>query len=493
MPRGPAYLRVFALLGAGLVTCQVLGQKAPSPAKVSMTTLTPSVYEASRGTLEVPQFHEQPEAGSLQLAFVVLRSGAPEPGPPVFFLNGIPGSATAMRDSPLWEEHLKSADVVLLDQRGCGQSEPRLMWSGEGFRAERLFGNTAQALDHALQTATAIRAFAEQRGVHLSAFNTRESARDIEALRAALGYDTFDIIGHSGGAHLGLEYLRQHPERVAHFASLGTAGPNDIHALPARLDQSLRQVSALAAADSRIGKAMPNLFERIVALLKRLEQQPLEIPVAHPSSGEQLTLSLGRYGLQFILLLDLGDPADFVVFPRLVHELEQGRTDTVSWFVRRRYRQMSDWPAVLFINRGSSGATAERWAMIRSQAMSSPFGMVRCLFSPEIDAAFGVQDLGDEFRKPVESDVPSLFVSGSLDANTPPERATDAMRGFSQAQHLLVENGGHDSLLDRPEVHEAIRAFFDEQAQEPATIALPTPTFALLDGADDLVRHPSLP
>ena len=449
-------------------------------------------YSAEVGQLVVPQLHEEPQEGALLLAVCVLRSSAEEPGPPVFYLNGIPSGAIETRDWETWAPYLETADVVLIDQRGCGRSEPRLVWDREPFRAEKLFGSPEGALAHAVETAEAIRAYTDENGVHLKAFNTRESARDIDAVRAALGYDKIRVIGHSGGAHLGLEYVRQYGERVANFVSLGTAGPNDIHSLPSTLDESLRRVSELAAADPRIGAAMPDLFGRIQGLLPKLDESPLELTVEHPETGEEVTLLLGRQGFQFILLLDLGDPADFILFPRVVHEIEQGETQTLTWFARRRYRQMAEWPALLFINRGASGATADRWAKIRSQAKQSPFGMVRCNYSPEIDAAFGIEDLGDGFREPVRSKVSTLFVSGSLDANTPPERAERAQRGFPNSEHLVVENGGHDTILNHPEVHTAIRSFFEGGSVADVHIAMPVPRFAILEGHDDLVLHPAL-
>ena len=52
-------------------------------------------------------------------------------------------------------------------------------------------------------------------------------------------------------------------------------------------------------------------------------------------------------------------------------------------------------------------------------------------------------DLGPDFRAPVESRVPTLFISGSLDGRTPTANAHEVLRGFPDARHLIVENGGH--------------------------------------------------
>lgn len=483
-------MKLKTLIALLFLTCPRLAQELElEHREIRSGDLT---YDAQVGLLQVPQLHEAPDRGQLLIAVAVLRSVSEQPEPPVFFLNGIPGGASGMMASELWAPYLETSDVVLIDQRGSGRSEPQLSWSRAPLRAELLLGNYAEARDHALEVAKAIRLFTAMRGLNLSAFNTRESARDIELVRKALAYDAIRIIGHSAGTHLGLEYLRKFPKRVAHFASLGTAGPGDIHSLPSRLDDSLRQVSELAAADVRIGKQMPDLFGSTVAVLNSLEQKPIELEVSHPDSGKLVSVKLGAHGLRFILLLDLGDPADFIMFPRMIHELEQGKHETVRWFVEKRFRQLCHWPALLFINRGASGATSERWSMIRAQAASSPFGLTRCNFSPELDQAFGIRDLGDEFRAPVRSQVPTLFLSGSLDANTPPARADKAREGFPNSTHLILENGGHDAILQSPALHAAIRAFFAGADVSSLEVSLPSPRFALLTGPDAVVQHPSL-
>jgi pimeloyl-ACP methyl ester carboxylesterase len=452
---------------------------------------------ADYGHLTVPQRHDDPEGASIRLAFLVRRSFATRRGPPLFVLNGIPGAATNLSAKPYWDAYLALGDVVFLDQRGCGLSEPRLTWERPPYRAELLLSTRDQALANLRETADAIRSFTALVGVDVSAFNTQESARDVDALRDALGYDLIRVMGHSGGSHLGFEYVRSFGDRVDRFVSLGTAGPNDIHSLPSQVDGFLRQISDLAAADERIGALTPNLYQRIEGVLDRIDDDPLRFVVRHPDADyadvdADVELLLGRYGLQLLLLMETGDPEELALFPRLVHELEQGRTDLLRWFVEARYEQLATFPALLFINRASSGATAERWSRIRREAESSPFGLVRCFFSPELDEAFGIQDLGDAFRAPVQSEVPTLFVSATLDGKTPPRRAEAAREGFPGSAHLILENGGHNDLLSHASVHEAVQRFFAGEAMEDERVALPPLRFALLEGPDPLVSHPAL-
>ncbi|HUP47626.1 MAG TPA: alpha/beta hydrolase, partial [Thermoanaerobaculia bacterium] len=72
-----------------------------------------------------------------------------------------------------------------------------------------------------------------------------------------------------------------------------------------------------------------------------------------------------------------------------------------------------------------------------------------------------VDDLGDDYRSPVEADVPVLFISGTLDARTPPENAVDVLRGFPNGRHLVIEGGSHDDdlFLSSPEIAETMIGF----------------------------------
>jgi pimeloyl-ACP methyl ester carboxylesterase len=70
-------------------------------------------------------------------------------------------------------------------------------------------------------------------------------------------------------------------------------------------------------------------------------------------------------------------------------------------------------------------------------------------------------DLGDAFRAPVHSAVPTLFISGTLDPRTPPATAEEVARGFSNARHLLIEGGAHDDdlLISSPRIGDLMLRF----------------------------------
>ena len=88
----------------------------------------------------------------------------------------------------------------------------------------------------------------------------------------------------------------------------------------------------------------------------------------------------------------------------------------------------------------------------------------------------GDPDLGDDFRGPLHSDVPALFVSGTLDGRTPPSNVEELLPGFPNGRHIVIENGEHDyeDLLVRcPALAEAVRAFLCGEPYDAGEPSIP--------------------
>jgi pimeloyl-ACP methyl ester carboxylesterase len=112
---------------------------------------------------------------------------------------------------------------------------------------------------------------------------------------------------------------------------------------------------------------------------------------------------------------------------------------------------------------------------VRAQLRTSIFGdMTNALAG--LCAVVGVPLLPDAYRSPITTRVPALFVSGTLDSNTPPEQVERARPGFIGSAHLIVRHAGHESTLV-PEVASAIAAFFHGDAVVSRTIEGPALRF----------------
>jgi pimeloyl-ACP methyl ester carboxylesterase len=90
-------------------------------------------------------------------------------------------------------------------------------------------------------------------------------------------------------------------------------------------------------------------------------------------------------------------------------------------------------------------------------------------------ADWPVEDLGDEYRSPVTSAVPVLFISGSLDFRTPPSNAEEVRQGFPNSHHLVIDGGSHDDdlILSTPVILETMLAFLRGKTDMPTRVVLP--------------------
>jgi pimeloyl-ACP methyl ester carboxylesterase len=97
------------------------------------------------------------------------------------------------------------------------------------------------------------------------------------------------------------------------------------------------------------------------------------------------------------------------------------------------------------------------------------------LFRDLCDACPG-STLEDAFRGDVAANAPVLFVSGTLDARTPPENVEAIRASLPNAVHVVVENAGHESReLMSPEYRRLLQAFLRGESVVDGRVVLPQP------------------
>jgi pimeloyl-ACP methyl ester carboxylesterase len=445
----------------------------------------------------VPEVRSDPESRTIRLAFVRLQSRAERPAAPLVYLAGGPGgSATWQAEEPRWLANwlpiLEVYDVILLDQRGTGASEPDLAYRWDGEPPLRLFADPELALAHFLEMGRRARAAIVERGIDPRGYTTPESADDVEDLRRALGLEKVSLLGFSYGTHLALSVLRRHPGSIENAVLAGVEGPDHTWKLPLMLDTQLEKLSLLVARDERVGPRVPDLGALLRRVLAKLEREPVVVTIGD-GQGNRFELPIGPFGLKMILRWDVGDASDLPVFPRLLHDLDRGDLSTLTWFVQKRAGSALGINGMSLLVDGASAASAERLAMIHSQAARSLFGNLMNFPFPEANEVWRPADAGDDHRATLVSGVRTLFLSGTLDWNSPPHQAEEVRWGFSDATHLIVDNAGHEQVLPHPEIERAIVRFLRGEDVRDVDAAGPPLRFVPLEGCDPEVTHPSVP
>jgi pimeloyl-ACP methyl ester carboxylesterase len=437
-------------------------QETPRLAPHTIKTRDGKTIEAELGRFSVPSRRDVKDSPQFELAFIRLKGK--EGGRPIVYLAGGPGDvATRQAHWPEIQALRNAGDVLLLDQRGLGMSSPRPGCTPKTAAPPDVVFADARAMTEGFHALAAD--CARQFDVH--AFTTNENADDVDALRRYLGLEKIDLVGFSYGAHLGLAVIRRHGAHIGRAVFAGVEGPDDTLKLPHTIDTQLAKLSQLATGSDALVKQ----YERII---KKLDAAPILVKL---KDGVEVKVS--GFGFERILLRDIGDSNDFVIFPTLFREVEAGDTTTLAQYVEKRYRPMASGngiPLMAVVMDCASGASPERLAAITRQMKTTRFPHVNYP-NPDICKSFGARDAGEEFRAPLVSDVPTLFISGTLDSNAPPQQAETVRWGFANGRHLIVINAGHEDTLSSREVGQAVIAFLHGSETTPGTVELPRPKF----------------
>src|SRR5262249_27247254 len=133
------------------------------------------------------------------------------------------------------------------------------------------------------------------------------------------------------------------------------------------------------------------------------------------------------------------------------------------------------------VNCGSRGS-AERLTRVKKEAERSPLGDAASVGLLDLCDIVGHPDLGPAFRSPISSTIPTLFITGTLDANTPLYQVEEIRWRFPNSIHVIVENGEHE-LLPLPAVQATVVDFFKGQEINRRYILRPRPQFQSVEGA----------
>jgi pimeloyl-ACP methyl ester carboxylesterase len=438
---------------------------------------------AELGRLLVPERRSNPDSRLIELAFVRLKSTAQQPGPPLVFLAGGPGLSgiDELRRETLhpWFMALRQVgDVIALDQRGTALSNPRL----DGLEAWDLPLDRPDSREEVLRVGRekshVCANFWRQQGIDLAGYTTEESADDIEDLRKALGYDTINLYGASYGSHLALAMIRRHGAHISRAIIAMVEGLDHTIKLPGTIQRHMEQLNALVKVDPYWRTRIPDLLELMQSVFERLEREPVTVAVTDRRTKENVVVCAGKFDLQWLTARDLCTQSFIAKLPARYYAMAQG---DFSWLASRVLSRRREWigNAMSYVMDGASGVSPERYARIQREAPQTLLGDLINFPFPDIAAAWECPDLGPAFRAPFASEVPALFLSGTLDARTPISNAEEVRRGFPHSQHIIVEGATHSTveIVQAPGVTSAMLDFL---RGKPVTVTQSTIPFAFL-------------
>jgi pimeloyl-ACP methyl ester carboxylesterase len=463
-------LAMVALAGLGL--CNVAAAQDLTPIFLrGSCDLPDSAAVAGRlrcGIVRVPRDHTRPEVGTFALAIVVIASEQQPALPePVVYISGGPGEPlTVYAAAQARKAYAPRRDLILVDQRGTGRSEPSICPDHE----QALFeANLAYAAQNSPDTVAGHRAAymgcrdeAIGRGLDLTQFGTSVTAADLEWVRRALGIARWNVFGESYGTSVAMTLAALHPETIRSLVLDSIYPPEPMRLWSENVREARETFFAHCAQDAACAASFPDLAGVYREALSRLAQEPLsvELPAQLRQYGDraQVTADL----LEILVSRMLYFPPSYPMLPRVITSVREGDAGGLGRIVAAEI---------------AAARTQSRAAHAAVECRDRPH--FRAPVPAGADALDRIQlygicvnwaELGPTPPVPTGTRVPTLVLAGEFDpvARPPQYRRVTDMLG--PAAHLVVfPRLGHNIRQFSPCGTAIAAGFIDDPDRMPDT------------------------
>jgi len=401
--------------------------------------------KAKCGQLPVPENPDDSGGKKINLAIAVLpairRNSSPDP---LFFLTGGPGQAASESFVQMYNFFLninQKRDIVLVDQRGTGKSNPlRCEYPPTADYSPEF--ELSPFLESCLKSIDAEPQF----------YTTEIAMQDLDIVREALGYEKINIYGLSYGTRAGLNYLRMYPERVRSIILDGVAPPQISLGLSVAKDaeRSLNLIFHRCQSEPSCNENFPDVAIAFDEILANLEKSPASLRISHPVSGKMIDLIFTKDMFTNAIRLLTYAPETAALIPLIIH----------SAAVEQDYSLLASQYLMVIGSLNSSIANGMGYSVLCSEdvAFYSPeeahqANVDSYIGDSQTDALFEIckvwphGQISVEFKEAVHSSVPILLLSGEYDPVTPPEFADLASETLSNSLNLVINGQGHNVFI----------------------------------------------
>lgn len=398
-----------------------------------------SIGDSSRAGQAPPNKKLTPETIQLFIAKIPARTDQPSEDP-LTLLAGGPGQAATDSWPQLqaaFHPILANRDVVLIDQRGTGESA-------------RMDCETppqdGMSLDPDVVRSNALQCYTEQTYA-TEWFTTSIAVRDLDAVRQALNIEQWNLYGVSYGTRVAQHYLRRYPAHTrsvildAVVAPERPLGPE----IPLHAQASLDALYERCSNNEGCATAFPDLESKTNGLFDALKNksrtvqfenvsrgtlESMEFTAEHLASTVRL-LSYSSYGTAILpsMLFDAAVNNNFAPFARQANMLSSQLGGSLAAGMHATVFCTEDASRVSLTNKAQLQKTYLGDSLIDTTVASCtpwPLGFV-----------------DEDFFEPVVSDVPVLALSGAVDPITPPAYAELAIQSLSNSVHIVNAHQGH--------------------------------------------------
>jgi pimeloyl-ACP methyl ester carboxylesterase len=389
-------------------------------------------FAGLRGTLVVPEDRSRPDSNQVELPVVVVKALRSSPDYPVFQCTGGPGGSNIGPEQRVGEADVQNHDIVQVGYRGVdGTPKLKHPMFDEILKTPDMLSQSSLK-EMGIKATEAVHELKAD-GIDVEHYNILSVVDDIEAARAALGYEKINLTGGSYGGAVVLTYCLRYPKRVHRAVMIEAAFPYDIaFGKPRTVDARFERLNVLWKNDTKATERSPDIVQTIKNALKKMPQQWQGMPI-DPSKVRIVTY-LGLYERAYVNMLfdayiaaERGDFSSIAVMSLMYDQL-MGNFESVGDLLAKTYSSVTD-PQRDFIAELDD----------RDSVIGSPMALM----------AWGAFQHGQWPVKPVsvehppthDSPVETLLIYGSKEAGEEFRGRYGSM--FTNAEWVMFDDLGH--------------------------------------------------
>ncbi len=397
------------------------------------------------GTYEVFEHREARSGRKIALKVVVLPATGPNPAPdPMVYFGGGPGESATEYASGLAGDALrKNHDIVLVDVRGTGGSNPlHCPYQKDN---SRQLGLLEEFLP--LSGVKACRAKLEADN-DLSTYTTPVLVDDVHEVVTALGYTQVNLVGGSYGSFASQAYMRRHPQGVRTAILEGVVGFDTRLPLHFARDAqtALDGLFAECAAEATCAAAFPDLAGDLAQVLARVKASPARATVMDPKTGKEVERELRWQTLVQTLRYMSYSSASAQEIPLALHLAANGDYSVFARNAALYGGALGDLPDGVYL----SITCPEFVARIHDEdvpaaVLGTYLGDYRVRQQREACALWPHGPLPPDYWEPLSSTIPTLLVTGERDPVTPARDTLLVAKTLPNSRTMIVPDGAHGS------------------------------------------------
>lgn len=463
--------------------CAILAASAQSWHRSAECPVSPAGFATRCGYVALPQEYDSPRGNRVEIFYTVIESPNPRPAvDPLVYLVGGPGSSGTRLLQTSFRAYLRAfareRDIIVIDQRGTGLSNPPLYCREALFRLDEILqSHHAEHAELLLEILTDCHKRLASHSLNFASFHSNNIALDIVNVMLALGYEEWNLVGVSYGSRLALVMMRDYPQYLRSVILDSVYPPQADIFLDAYYngERALGTLFAACRASANCQARYPDLEAVFYRLYEALNHEPITATIKLPHFKE-LRIEISGYRLYDWVFGWLYEVDAIRMIPRLLTELAQGETEdaaTLGASVEAVMTALSLGMHYSVQCQEEFGSASDRDYADMLARFPHLSGYLRYPVEGTATLArlcdlYGVAIRTPQSNAPVASSVPALLLSGEYDPITPPAYAEQAAASLSAAHSFTLPHVGHGVLRSHSCAVEIALQFIKQPLQEPA-------------------------